>query len=75
MLTGVYAFYNIYECKDGKYLSVGAIEPWFWENLCRLLGREDFIEPQRPDPEVCKERIAVFRRSSSRRPGTSGSQS
>jgi len=61
MLTGVFPFYNIYECKDGKYLSVGAIEPWFWENLCKLLGREDFIEPQRPEPEVCQERIAAFR--------------
>jgi len=60
MLTGVYPFYNVYECRDGKYLSVGAIEPWFWDKLCRLLGREDFIEPQRPAPEVCKERIAVF---------------
>ena len=37
MLTGVFPFYNIYECKDGKYVSVGAIEPWFYENLCRLL--------------------------------------
>jgi alpha-methylacyl-CoA racemase len=62
MLTGVFPFYNVYECKDGKYLSVGAIEPWFWENLCRLLGREDFIEPQRPEPEVCEERIEVFRK-------------
>lgn len=60
MLTGVYAFYNIYECKDGNHLSVGAIEPWFWENLCRILGREDFIAPQRPDPEVSRERIRVF---------------
>ena len=60
MLTGVYPFYNVYECRDGKYLSVGAIEPLFWEKLCRLLGREDFIEPQRPSPDVCKERIAVF---------------
>ena len=52
MLTGAYPFYNVYECKDGKYLSVGAIEPWFWENLCRRLGREDLIEPQRPEPAV-----------------------
>ncbi len=62
MLTGVFPFYNIYECKDGKYLSVGAIEPWFYENLCRRLGREDFIENQRPEPTVCEERIQVFRK-------------
>jgi len=61
MLTGVFPFYNIYECKDGKYLSVGAIEPWFWENLCKLLGREDFIEPQRAGPEIDQDRIEAFR--------------
>jgi crotonobetainyl-CoA:carnitine CoA-transferase CaiB-like acyl-CoA transferase len=62
MLTGLYPFYHVYECKDGKYLSVGAIEPWFWENLCRRLGCEDFIEPQRPEPKVCNERIQAFQR-------------
>jgi len=61
MLTGAFPFYNVYECKDSKYLSVGAIEPWFWENLCRRLGREDFIEPQRPEPAVSQQRIAAFR--------------
>ena len=61
MLTGVFPFYNVYECKDGKYLAVGAIEPWFYENLCRLLGREDFIENQRPEGRDCEERIQAFR--------------
>ncbi len=61
MLTGVLPFYNVYECKDGKYLAVGAIEPWFYENLCRLLGREDFIENQRPEGRDCEERIQAFR--------------
>ncbi len=61
MLTGVFPFYNIYECNDGKYISVGAIEPWFYENLCRLLGREDFIENQRPEGPVCEELIQAFR--------------
>jgi len=61
MLTGAFPFYNVYECKDGRHLSVGAIEPWFWENLCRRLGREDFIEPQRPEPAESQRRIAVFR--------------
>jgi len=62
MLTGAYPYYNVYECSDGKYLSVGAVEPWFWENLCKLLGREDFIEPQQPEPKVCEERIAVLQK-------------
>jgi crotonobetainyl-CoA:carnitine CoA-transferase CaiB-like acyl-CoA transferase len=51
VLSGQCAYYNIYECKDGKYLSVGAFEPWFWANLCRLIGVEEFAERQHPEPE------------------------
>ncbi len=61
-LNGGAPYYNVYRTKDDKYFSIAAIEPWFWENLCKLLGREDFIEPQRPEPEVCEERIEVFRK-------------
>lgn len=43
-LSGRYACYQIYETKDGRYLSLGALESKFWENACRVLGREDFVE-------------------------------
>jgi crotonobetainyl-CoA:carnitine CoA-transferase CaiB-like acyl-CoA transferase len=42
-LHGVYPYYGVYETKDGKYISIGCLEPHFWENLCRLLGREEYI--------------------------------
>jgi crotonobetainyl-CoA:carnitine CoA-transferase CaiB-like acyl-CoA transferase len=42
-LSGRYACYQIYEAKDGRYLSLGALEHKFWENACRVLGREDFL--------------------------------
>jgi len=42
-LHGAYPYYGIYETKDGKYITIGCIEAHFWENLCRLLGREDYI--------------------------------
>ncbi|MCS7207096.1 MAG: CoA transferase [Dehalococcoidia bacterium] len=45
-LNGGVPYYNVYPCKDGRYISIGCIEPWFWENLCRALGREDFIPHQ-----------------------------
>ena len=41
--TGVYPYYAVYETKDGKYLSIGCLEPHFWEGLCRFIGREDYI--------------------------------
>ena len=34
-------YYNIYKTKDGKYLTVGTIEPKFWQELCCLIGRDD----------------------------------
>jgi crotonobetainyl-CoA:carnitine CoA-transferase CaiB-like acyl-CoA transferase len=42
-LHGAYPYYSIYETKDGKYISIGCVEPWFWENLCRALGKEEYI--------------------------------
>ena len=58
--TGLYPWYNIYETKDGKYVSVGAIEPWFFENLCRLLGCEEFISEQYTEGEKREEMFATF---------------
>lgn len=43
LLDGAAPFYNVYQTKDDKWLSIGAIEPWFYANLCRALGREDLI--------------------------------
>jgi crotonobetainyl-CoA:carnitine CoA-transferase CaiB-like acyl-CoA transferase len=45
-LNGNAPYYNVYRCKDGKYLSVGCIEPWFWSTLCRSIGRDDLIDGQ-----------------------------
>ena len=39
--TGKIPHYNVYKCKDGKLLSIGALEPWFFQNVCREIGRED----------------------------------
>lgn len=30
--------YDFYETKDGKYISVGALEPQFWESFCKCIG-------------------------------------
>ena len=45
-LNGGAPYYNVYRCKDGGYISVGCIEPWFWSALCQALGREDLIVGQ-----------------------------
>ncbi|WNC66837.1 CaiB/BaiF CoA-transferase family protein [Thalassotalea nanhaiensis] len=38
------SFYNHYETKDGRYFSVGSIEPAFMQQLCQTIGREDLIK-------------------------------
>jgi crotonobetainyl-CoA:carnitine CoA-transferase CaiB-like acyl-CoA transferase len=48
-LSGRYACYQLYETKDDRYLALGALEPKFWENACRVLGREDLIASQFTD--------------------------
>jgi crotonobetainyl-CoA:carnitine CoA-transferase CaiB-like acyl-CoA transferase len=37
-LRGTHACYNVYRCRDGKYLAVGALEAKFWESLCEAMG-------------------------------------
>lgn len=40
-LAGGYPYYRTYNTKDGKMISLGCVEPWFWENFCKAAGRED----------------------------------
>jgi len=59
VLTGRYACYDVYSCSDGKHLSVGAIEPQFWANLCRLLGLERYTASQTDDGRQDEIRAAL----------------
>jgi alpha-methylacyl-CoA racemase len=44
-LAGRLICYRPYACKDG-WVSLGALEPKFWQAWCRGVGREDLIEKQ-----------------------------
>lgn len=46
LLTGAYACYHVYETKDGRYMSLGALEPKFWKNFCEVIGRKELIPKQ-----------------------------
>jgi alpha-methylacyl-CoA racemase len=59
LLTGKYACYDVYECADGKWLSVGAIEPQFFANLCDALGHAGLAGDQMEDSKQDEIR-AVF---------------
>jgi len=45
-LSGQNAFYEVYETKDGRFLSVGAVEAKFWKEFCKAIEREDLIKKQ-----------------------------
>jgi alpha-methylacyl-CoA racemase len=45
--TGAH-FYDVFECADGKYVSLGSIEPQFYAELMRLTGLEG-------DPEFARQ--------------------
>ena len=60
-LTGQWPWYNVYETKDGGHISVGALEPWFYANLCRLLGSDDLIDHQYAEDAKRDEMFQRFR--------------
>jgi len=60
-LTGGYACYNVYETRDGRWLTIGAYEPHFWATLCRAVGREDLIPHQWAEGEQRATMLACFR--------------
>ncbi len=45
-ISGGYACYSVYAAADGRALTVAAVEPQFWANLCRLLDRAEYIGQQ-----------------------------
>lgn len=49
VLTGRYAWYATYQCGDGAWVAVGAIEPTFFANLCRGLGCDEWADRQYDD--------------------------
>jgi alpha-methylacyl-CoA racemase len=42
-LAGGISCYRPYRCADG-YVTLGALEPKFWSNFCRGVGREDLLD-------------------------------
>jgi alpha-methylacyl-CoA racemase len=63
LLTGGLACYRIYETADGRHLTLGALEPLFFERLTELLGRPELAERQfDADQEaLATELAAIFR--------------
>jgi crotonobetainyl-CoA:carnitine CoA-transferase CaiB-like acyl-CoA transferase len=57
-LSGALPGYNVYETADGRYVTLGALEPKFWAEFCRRIGREDLI--MRQIPTSAEDRVATM---------------
>jgi alpha-methylacyl-CoA racemase len=44
-------FYDVYECADGQFVAIGALEPQFYDRLCRLVGFEQDLDPDSRAPQ------------------------
>lgn len=69
MLDGGAHFYGAYECADGKYLAVGAIEPQFYAELMQRCGIDDPVLRERQNdraewPALKRKLAAVFQTKS-----------
>jgi len=60
-LAGALVCYRPYACADG-WVTLGALEPKFWQAWCRGVGREDLVEAQfaRPGSDAHREVEAIF---------------
>lgn len=64
VLNHGFACYNLYETKDGRYMSLGALEPQFWRIFCTALEHPEwdqasYIEPG-PHQEPLKQAVAAL---------------
>ena len=44
VLTGASPNYNIYRTRDDQYVAAAPLEPQFWREFCRVIGRPDLAE-------------------------------
>lgn len=69
MLNGALACYSVYETKDRKHLSVGALEPKFWLAFNEAIGRKGNAAEVALGPEqqaVIRSEVAEILRGKSR---------
>ncbi|MGV8946065.1 MAG: CaiB/BaiF CoA transferase family protein [Lutibacter sp.] len=42
ILSGLLVNYNVYECKDGKWIALAALELKFWNRFCEMVQKTDW---------------------------------
>ncbi len=59
-LSGQYPCYAVYQTKDRRYITLGALEPKFWTAFCRAVERGDLVEKQFDDSEATASDVAAI---------------
>jgi len=44
IFNGQLACYQIYQTRDAREIALGALEKKFWDNFCKVIGRDDLLE-------------------------------
>lgn len=64
-LNGRFVNYQIYPTKDGRWVTLAALEPKFWENFCAAIGRPDLLgsafDRAAPGEPTFEEMVNIFR--------------
>jgi crotonobetainyl-CoA:carnitine CoA-transferase CaiB-like acyl-CoA transferase len=58
MLNQGIACYNIYRTGDGRFMSLGALEPQFWKVFCKTAGRPAWDTPLYIEPGAHQEELS-----------------
>jgi len=57
---GAAAWYAVYETSDNRHFAFAPIEPKFWQNFCRAVGHEEWVERQN-EPQPQNDLIQMLR--------------
>ncbi|MCF6274173.1 MAG: CoA transferase [Robiginitomaculum sp.] len=60
LLDGGAPFYGTYQTSDNKWLALGAIEPPFWDEVCKLLELDDELLNGRMSPQNWPQLRQIF---------------
>jgi alpha-methylacyl-CoA racemase len=69
VLDGSFACYGVYECADGKYVSLAALEPKFWASFCHMVNKPEWLTSQFPaggEIKKVREEVAGLFKTKSR---------
>ncbi|MBI4331182.1 MAG: CoA transferase [Chloroflexi bacterium] len=61
-VAGEFPYNNVYETKEGRYITIACVEPKFWGALCETMERRDLVSRQNETGKEREEVFAILRR-------------